>query len=349
MGVAKADYQKSPKNSMYVRAFVTNLEAPSTYDGKNALTLNTNAQHNRVYSLAVGDTYLISANIINSFHAGVNRSEIIKITDDFATWPQLGVNAPYNPAPAPRIAVSGGNGFNIGGGNSIINVDAGGPNPSINDDVSWVKGSHQIGFGGSYVHTLLNYSSGINATGLMTFNGTVTGLGLSDFLLGQAVTWAQGNLQSYLYNRQQYLALYLQDSWKATPRLTVNYGVRWEPFFAFTNKHGWFDHFDPGLFAQNIHSTVYPNAPAGLIFPGDPQWTAGDHSIASNRYGVFLPRLGLVWDPKGDGKMSIRASVGMFTDRGALYSMSAMAQDTPYGTVVSIPNVNMSNPWANYP
>ena len=72
----------------------------------------------------------------------------------------------------------------------------------------------------------------------------------------------------------------------------MNYGVRWEPFYAFTNKFGWFDHFDPALFAQKVHSTVYVNAPAGLIFPGDPQWTAGKHSIASNRYGVFLPRLG---------------------------------------------------------
>jgi len=98
-----------------------------------------------------------------------------------------------------------------------------------------------------------------------------------------------------------------------------------------------------------VHSTVYTNAPAGLIFPGDPQWTAGKHSIASNRYGVFLPRLGFAWDPVGDGKTLIRASVGMFTDRGALYSMSAMAQDAPFGSVITVPNVKMTDPWATYP
>jgi len=84
------------------------------------------------------------------------------------------------------------------------------------------------------------------------------------------------------------------------------------------------------LFNQNVHSTVYPNGPAGLIFPGDPQWTWGQKSIAYNRYKVFTPRLGLSWDPKGDGKMSIRAAAGMFTDRGALYSLSALAQDAPF-------------------
>jgi hypothetical protein len=349
MGTARVDYQHSQKQSMYLRAFATNLDAPSTFIPGNALTLNTNGQHNRVYSIAFGDTYLFSASLINSFRFGGDRSEITKLPDNLATWPQLGVNAPFNPDTEPRVAVSGGNGFNIGGGNAIINLDHGGPNPNISDDVSWIKGSHQLSFGVQYLKTILNYQSGINATGLATFNGTISGLGLADFLLGNAVAWAQGNLQSYLYNRQNYLAIYAQDSWKANSRLTVNYGVRWEPFFAFTNKNGYFDHFDAALFAQNVHSTVYPNAPAGLIFPGDPQWTPGDHRIASNRWNVFLPRLGVVWDPKGDGKMTLRASVGTFTDRGALYSMSAMAQDVPYGTVISTPNVKLDNPWATYP
>jgi hypothetical protein len=131
-------------------------------------------------------------------------------------------------------------------------------------------------------------------------------------------------------------------------RLAINYGLRWEPFFAFKNKHGWFDHFDMDLFNQNVHSTVYPNGPAGLIFPGDPQWTWGQKSIAYNRYKVFTPRLGFSWDPMGDGKMSIRGAAGIFTDRGALYSMSALAQDAPYGSVITVNNPRLEDPWAGY-
>jgi hypothetical protein len=348
MGVTRLDWQKSDKNSFFARFFVTNLHIDTTYDGKNALTLNSNAQQDRVYALSFGQTYLIGANLVSSLRLGLNRSEIPKIVDNFGTWPDLGVNAPFNPAPAPRISVTG-NGFGIGSGNSIINSDVGGPNPHLSEDLSWIKGNHQIGLGATYYHTLLNYKSGINATGLLTFDGSVTGLSLADYMIGQARQWAQGNVQSYLYNRQQYFGAYVQDSWKVTPRLTMNYGVRWEPFFAFTNKFGWFDHFDPALFAQKVHSTTYVNAPAGLIFPGDAQWTAGKHSIASNRYGIFLPRLGLSWDPFGDGKTSVRASIGTFTDRGALYSMSAMAQDAPFGTVITVPSVKMSDPWATYP
>jgi len=365
MEIARLDWQKSDKHSLFGRFFVTNLNIPTTFDPSNALTLNRNGQADRVYALSIGSTYLISANVVSSFRIGANRQEIPKIPDRFATWPELGVNAPFNPDTEPRIAVAGGNvgaggagvgsggggnGFNIGGGSAIINTDYGGPNPNVSEDISWVRGSHQFGFGTSYIHTGLNYKSGINATGVMTFNGTtITGHGMADFLIGKPITWSQGNVQSYLYNRQEYFGAYVQDSWKATQRLTINYGLRWEPFFAFKNKHGWFDHFDMDLFNQNVHSTVYPNAPAGLIFPGDPQWTWGQKSIASNRYKVFTPRLGLAWDPKGDGKMSIRASAGVFTDRGALYSMSAMAQDSPYGSVLTVNNPKLEDPWSSYP
>ena len=362
MEVTRLDWQASEKHSIFGRFFVTNLNIPTTFDGSNALTLSRNGQADRVYALSIGSTYLVSPNIVSSFRIGATRQEIPKVTDRFATWPELGVNAPFNPDTEPRITVAGGNvgaagagntggggnGFNIGGGNAIINSDYGGPNANVSEDISWSRGSHQFGFGTSYIHTGLNYKSGINATGLMTFNGNITGHGMADFLLGKPISWTQGNVQSYLYNRQEYLGAYIQDSWKATQRLTINYGLRWEPFFAFKNKHGWFDHFDMDLFNQNVHSSVYPSAPAGLIFPGDPQWTWGQKSIAYNRYKVFTPRLGLAWDPKGDGKMSVRASAGIFTDRGALYSMSAMAQDSPFGSVLVVNNPRVEDPWSSY-
>ncbi|MGA2716262.1 MAG: TonB-dependent receptor, partial [Bryobacteraceae bacterium] len=349
MGVAKMDWQINDKESVYIRPFATNLDTPSTYDGKNALTSYAYHMNFRVYSVAIGDTYVIGSNMVNSFRVGLNRSTAIKIPDDPGySWEQFGVAAPYQPTPNPRFTISGGNGFQFEQ-SAAVTADHGGPNFNINEDYSWVRGSHQLAFGATYNHVILNYSSGTNAGGTMTFNGTATGLGMADFMLGDATTWAQGNVQNVLYDRQNYIGMYAQDSWKATSRLTVNYGLRWEPFFAFTNKHGYFDHFDESLFLQNVHSTLYPNAPAGLFFPGDPQWTPGGNSIANNRYGVFLPRLGLAYDPFGDGKTTIRASVGMFTDRGALYSMSAMAQDAPYGTALSIPNVPMANPWATTP
>ncbi|HEY7391491.1 MAG TPA: TonB-dependent receptor, partial [Bryobacteraceae bacterium] len=346
MGVARIDYQQSTKSSIFGRFYVTNLDQPSSFDGHNALTLNTNAQHDRVYSLTLGNTYLISPNVVSSFHVGENRAEIPKIVDNFATWPQLGVNAPYNPAPDPRISVTG-LGFGIGSGNSIINHDMTGPDTNIAEDISWVKGDHQFGFGANYLRTLINYESGINATGFPTFNGSVTGLSMADFLTGQAATWTQGNI-SVFYNRQTYIGLYAQDTWKVTPRLTLSYGIRWEPWFPIWSKEGLYVHFDPNLLNQGAVSTVHVNAPPGLIFPGDAQWPSGN-SIANKRYNEFVPRIGLVWDPKGDGKMTIRTSFGSFTDRSGLYALSSFGQDPPVGNAITLNNVNLSNPWANYP
>ena len=349
MVVGRVDWQQSDKHSLYFRPFATNLALPATYDGKNAITANSYKKNYRVFAVALGDTYLFGSNIVNAFHLGANRSEATTTPDNFYSWLQLGVNAPYQGTINPRFTVTGGNGYSFNTGAAVVN-DNGGPSFNINDDVSWVRGTHQFGFGGAYNHTLLNYASATNSGGTFAFNGTATGgLGWADFMLGQAATWKQGNFQTYLYNRQNYVSLYAQDSWKVTSRLTVNYGVRWEPFFAFSNKNGYFDHFDPALFAANVHSTLYPNAPAGIIFPGDPQWAPGGNKIANNRYGTLLPRLGVVWDPRGNGKTSVRASIGMFTDRGALYSMSAMAQDSPYGTAIQLTNAQLSNPWANYP
>jgi hypothetical protein len=86
------------------RFFVTNLNIPTTFDPSNALTLSRNGQADRVYALSIGSTYLIASNIVSAFHIGANRHEIPKIPDRFATWLELGVNAPYNPGAEPRFA-----------------------------------------------------------------------------------------------------------------------------------------------------------------------------------------------------------------------------------------------------
>src|SRR5207253_10968082 len=84
MEVARLDWQASDKHSIFGRFFVTNLTIPTTYCLSNALTLSRNGQADRVYALSIGSTYLISANVVNSFHIGANRQEIPKVTDRFA-------------------------------------------------------------------------------------------------------------------------------------------------------------------------------------------------------------------------------------------------------------------------
>jgi hypothetical protein len=192
----------------------------------------------------------------------------------------------------------------------------------------------------------MNYWSGVNAVGPIAFNGTVTGLGLADFLTGNATTFAQGTLYGF-YERQYYASLYAQDSWKANRRLTLNYGVRWEPYLAITNKQGQIHFFDEELFAQNYRSPVFSNAPPGLIFPGDPKYICGK-SYGCNEWAKFFPRVGLAFDPLGDGKMTIRASYGISGDRSHMFFPNQMSFGPPFADRVSLSNVNLSNLWGTF-
>ena len=237
------------------------------------------------------------------------------------------MNASALAGESARITVSG-NGFLIGF-NAFPNRAIQGPNPNISEDISWVKGAHQFGFGVGYLHSLMTFLSALNSAGSFTFNGSVTGIPLADFLVGDAFSWSQGNSNQWYLN-QNYLGLYAQDAWKVASRLTLSYGLRWEPYQPPDSKKGWFAHFDPTLFAQNEHSSVYVNAPAGMIFPGDPQYTAGN-SPTDSKYNNWAPRIGLVWDPQGNGRMTVRASYGIFTDRQIFQGYSAFTASPPTG------------------
>ena len=344
--VSRIDYQRGDKNSWFGRLTVSDLNLPSTYDGKNALTVNSTAAQYRVYAPAIGTTYLIGNSIVASFRASATRSEVFKPADKFYSLGQLGAKDVANLG-GDTFRMSVGGAFAINSGNGVPNRAVSGPSANLAGDISIVRGAHQIAFGSNYIHTMMNFLSGLNPVGNLTFNGSVTQLGLADFLLGAASSWNQGTFNTW-YLRGNYLGVYGQDTWKMTSRLTASYGLRWEPYRAPYSRFKAFAHFDPNLFDQNARSTVYVNAPAGLIFPDDPQYTIGNHPRGS-KTNVLMPRLGLAWDVKGDARMTVRAAWGMFTERTDFQGYSSFTGAAPYGNNISLANVTLSNPWGNYP
>jgi hypothetical protein len=343
--VARMDYQQSSKNSIFGRFTAANLNVASTFDGKNPLSINTFGVHDLDYSLALGDTYLVGPNVVSSLRVAASRANVAKVPDKFHSLRDFGSNMTPEDGPNVYMTVTGA--FGIGTSASVPGQSHDGPNPSVAEDVSWVKGAHQFGFGGSWYRQAMNYWSGLNGIGNATYSGQITGLALADFMLGQAVSFNQGNIYGF-YNRQNYIAMYAQDNWRLTPRLTLNYGVRWEPYTAPYSKYGQFSHFDPGLFSQNFHSSVFTNAPAGLAFPGESQYPCGN-GLNCAQWAKFFPRVGIVWDPMGDGRMTIRAAYGMFGDRNHMFYSNFMSQYAPFGNNISLSNVNIANPWASYP
>ncbi|PWU06790.1 MAG: hypothetical protein C5B51_11595 [Terriglobia bacterium] len=345
LGTGKVDWQINPQQSLFGRFTLAKLNQSSTYDGKNPLSINQFGLNDLDYGIALGHTWVMSPNVVNSFKVGANRTNIVKVRDVYRTWPQLGAN--ITPLGGDVIAVTVNGAMTIGGVSAAPGQSHNGPLWSIVEDLNWVKGSHQFGFGGSVYRQMLNYQSGPNAIGTPTFDGSVSGLPLVDFMLGRPATFVQGTLYGF-YSRQYYQSLYFQDSWKATSRLTVNYGVRWEPYTAVFQKYTAQDeHFEHSYFTQGLRSTVYQNSPVGVVFSGDPQYSCGN-SFNCPKWDKFFPRVGVAFDPKGDGRMVIRASYGLFGDRMSMLSLSQEQFGPPYGNAVTLSGVNLTNPWANY-
>jgi hypothetical protein len=344
IAIARVDFMKNEKSTFFARVEVTNLDKESSYDGVNPLTISSPASHFGDKSLALGNTYLFSPTVVNSFRAAVTRSDVYNPDDVFKSWAQLGVQN-FTPVGGTMLGLTvSGNGFAIGGN---LNNNPTGPNTNLADDISMIKGPHQIMFGASYLHTIFNQIANYGAHGSATFNGSVTGLLLADWLMGDAATWSQANLYDQA-SRQNLWGLFIQDTWKINRRLTVNYGLRYEPNIAPYDAFNRFDVFDSSLFAQNVHSTRFPSGPAGLIFNGDPQWNIGN-APNNSVYDFVYPRVGLAWDVFGDGKMAVRAAYGMFSVTRPLGTYIVFPNDSPWGDLVALANVNIQNPWANYP
>jgi Carboxypeptidase regulatory-like domain len=344
--VARVDYTLSSKQSLFARYSTAHLLQPTDYDPSNVLALvNANLDF-WMHSFTLGHTYLIGAGTVSSFRGTFNRSVNPKSPPAFFDAKDLGINIWVAQPKFTRLTVAGG--FNIAGGNatpSTYNTT----DFQFAEDVSVVRGAHQLGFGADFVRSYLVGTSYFNATGPFTFSGQVTGLGLADFLLGQVSAFTQAGGPSLAYQRMNYVGLYAQDSWKLSSRLSASFGMRWDPYLPVSTKYGYMSHFDPALFTQGFHTSQYTNAPAGLLFPGDPGYPG--KSASNSRLNNFAPRFSLAWDPRGDGRMSVRVAYGIFYDLPAHNNYIAFAQAPPFSsqTTLTFPRSYVAgefeNPW----
>ncbi|HYR84010.1 MAG TPA: carboxypeptidase regulatory-like domain-containing protein [Terriglobia bacterium] len=344
--VGRMDWQQSVKHSMFGRYEVGYLDQPSDYDGKNAISASEPDYYRHSKSFVLGDTYSISPNMVSSFRGTVLRTVNDKaLKNDLFSFQDLGVKMPFYPqgiAKQTRLTVDGqfqadmsSEGFT----NSTVY--------QLANDVSLVRGNHQLGFGAQHVHNMMNYTSATQAVGAFNFNGQFTGNSLGDLMLGRANTFTQSRITNQYY-RQNFLALYLQDTWKANANLTVNAGVRWEPFFGPYDKAGPGAFFSRERFDQGLKSEIYPNAPAGVYFQGEggiPKTNAFTRSTMKH----FAPRVGLAWDPKGNGFMIVRAAYGIFYDAPHLHQFGGRRDTAPKGAQIVVNSPSFDDPWASHP
>ncbi|MBI4166108.1 MAG: TonB-dependent receptor [Acidobacteria bacterium] len=209
----------------------------------------------------------------------------------------------------------------------------------INDNLTWMHGRHTIKVG-AQVQVLRHATFAQFSSGFFTFVPAFTGDALADYLIGRPINFFE---QSYLVDdsRGRNYHGYVQDDIKISPRLTLNFGLRYELIVPWWQQY---DHH--AVYRAGQQSTVFPTAPPSLVFPGDAGIPRG---LVPTDKNDFAPRIGFAWDPTGKGRTSIRAAYGVFSEyTGAIYS-SNVNQTQPFNVAFSIVPPSFSDPWAGTP
>jgi hypothetical protein len=219
----------------------------------------------------------------------------------------------------------------------------------IRDGFSRAIGAHMLKFGGETIYSQVNVAADVQSNGTFLFTGQETGIDFADFLMGIPSQYTQGDARP-TSNRNKYGAMFIQDSWRPRARLEFNYGLRSDVIMPWYERFNQIQTLVPGE-----QSVVYPGAPAGIAFPGDP---GIPRSLAPARWNNFSPRFGLAWAPAsrggligkliGQDQTSIRLGFGRFFSAVEGVQIGVMAGDPPYGSTYTSPTPPLfADPFVN--
>jgi hypothetical protein len=302
----------------------------------------------RAQLIALGDTKTLSATSVNEFHLSYLR--------DFTNLGQ--------PVGGRNVSLVSQGFENANGSASIVALDPNGQGVEnlnfngystgaaanqliqtnntyqIADTFSRVLGSHTIKFGAEFHADQVNAHAIAQFNGNFVFSGTETGVDFADFLIGVPSQYNQSQLNPF-YARNKYVGAFAQDSWHLRSNLTFNYGLRWDRVAPWSEKYN-----QISTFLAGAQSDVFPGAPPGILYPGDP---GVPDTLAPIGNLSFAPRVGLAWSPQAKsgsflgrvlgapGTTSIRTSFGNFYTAIDALSIGVLAANAPYGTTYTSP------------
>jgi hypothetical protein len=360
--VTRVDYNISPKHSLYGRYMIDGYQYPAYYYSDNILvTFQAPGQYQRVQSVVGGETWTVSSNVVNNFHVmGTKRVDHRRSAAGGPDSNNIGVTQ-YNAYPAFLLIAASTSGANHSWDTycgtcspGFFNLD----DEGFSDDLTWVKGRHQFVIGGEFLRIHFNENVGYQADGNFTFNGAYSGSGPTGQINGKTVfgdsnlDFLWGALSGFSQSKFQELALrgnapslYIEDTYHAGPRLTIVGGIRWSPEYMPVDYFNRGSTFDYASFLAGIHSSVYPNAPAGSFFYGDP---GVSRQFTHNTPWQFDPNIGASWDPFGHSNTVIRGGMEVAYDLANYYTTNRVHQNPPYATDTSpnqIAPYCFSEPW----
>lgn len=280
----------------------------------------------RQHNVNVSDTWVIGDNRVNQAWVSFNRNFGGRENQPDTSLADLGSSFVGQGAPSlPQITVSGY--FTLS--NAIGGPQAGGDFYSVRDVFSWTTTKHAVKMGGEISYNETIQDTLLNNYGVYTFNNSVTRNALADFMIGIPSAVTQDAPVRALWN-SWYGALFVQDDYRIAKNLTLNLGLRWDVQTPGIDPENRFTTYVPGQ-----QSTVRADAPKGQLFYGDPGVERG---VIKTAWTHLSPRVGIVWDPFGDGKTSVRAAGGIFYGSISGNEWNTMTNFQPWSTRLTFNN-----------
>jgi hypothetical protein len=370
--LVRIDHTFSDKFSIFghwISEQISQTDLPTRWSSSNVPTVG-DTFGNPSYSSVIGATYAISRSVLNEtrFTYGGNRISILPI--GLSTIPSgfnsnRIFNGQTNIIPIIGLTSQTGATFSNNWSPWLNSANSYG----ITDTLSWTKGSHQIKFGGSWLYFLKAQPLQVSTEGNFSFNGSFTGYDFADFLLGYAQQYSESALKDTRHWDSKSYALFVQDDWRVTPRLTLNLGLRWDGIPHTYEANGQMSNFYPNLYNQGAapiflagNGQISPNSPGLGTSPnpilkgyqfylngmGIPGVTPGvSKGLVANHWAAFGPRLGFAYDLTGSGKNIVRGGFGIMYERIQGNDMYQAGPNVPFSSSATLNNVSLSNPHQN--
>jgi hypothetical protein len=310
--VSRVDHAFGDKDHLFGHYYQNYFLQAGVYNPTNLSTYNS-YYNTRYQSALLAETHTFSSNVLNNFV--VNYQRIISLrggppgSQDVTQ--AFGVQNLWQPPTGPYMAVSISNYFGESGA-AFAGWERN--NYTFNDDLHWVRGKHDVAFGGhfelsKYDVTNDYQSYGAFGTGLGGASLAIANVNaMANFETGLLTSFQQGNFEQ-VNDRNHFPGVYAEDSWKVSRKLVIDYGVRWENFAPWADRHSRVQEFIPENYVSGVHTPQFSTLPAGFMLDGDngiPLWGL------KSKDAQWMPRAGFAYDVFGDGKTVVRGGSGIF-------------------------------------
>jgi len=365
--LVRIDHTFSPRLSIfgrYIQDAIPTVEPGGLFTGDplpGVATTQTNSPGRNIMAHA---TFAFSPTLLfdggYAFSYGAITSNVTGLMSSKIS--QIPVTLPFASTltRVPSVSIAGASSLTSFGPYRDFNRDH-----NVFANVTKVIGSHTLRFGESYHHYQKTENNGGPNAGSFSFTSTGKPAGptttfeqsWANFLLGNVATFSQASLDITPDIHMQQWEAFGQDEWRVRNNLSITYGVRYSFFGAPIDVKKELTNFDPATYlasaAPQISSTGLlvantGNPLNGIIVNGAGS-PYGSH-VSTQNYANFAPRIGIAWDPWGDGKTSIRTGYGMFYDSGLVGTFEQnIFANPPFVNSISISNTRFENPTAGTP